>query len=291
MADAPGSKINAAPSPRLRRRRIYRHALPVRIMHWVNVVCLAVLLMSGLQIFNAHPALYWGKASDFDRPLLAMYAVRDGGGRPVGRTTLFGHTADTTGVLGLSAGRDGQPLVRGFPTWATLPSEQSLAGGRLWHFFFAWLFALNGLAYLVHGIAGGHFRRDLLPGRDQLRHIGRSILDHLRLRFPRGAEARRYNVLQKLSYLAVIFLLAPLIVLAGLAMSPQLDAGFPALPDLFGGRQSARSLHFLAAGLLLAFALVHVLMVLVSGVWNNLRSMVTGRYAIEEPEGASDGAE
>jgi thiosulfate reductase cytochrome b subunit len=259
--------------------RVYRHSLLVRVTHWINVVCMTVLLMSGLQIFNAHPALYWGDQSHFDDPVLAIGAA---GG--TGVTTVFGRTFDTTGVLGVSGSE--LPSVRGFPAWATLPSNQWLAMGRRWHFFFAWLFVINGAAYLLYGLFGGHVRRDLVPSRWDIRHIGRSTWDHLRLRFPRGEEAKRYNVLQKIAYLAVVFVLVPLIVLAGLSMSPRIDAGFPWLPELFGGRQSARTIHFVSAVALLAFVAIHIVMVLLSGVWNNLRAMITGWYDIGRSRGS-----
>jgi thiosulfate reductase cytochrome b subunit len=269
-------------APRPDRRSIYRHSVAVRLTHWVNVLCLTLLLMSGLQIFNAHPALYWGDQSDFAHPILAMTAADAPDGSALGITTIFGHSIPTTGLLGLSFSDTGRPLERGFPSWATIPSYQDLTSGRLWHFFWAWLFVLNGVVYLGFALATRHVSRDLAPTRHDLGHIGRSIWDHARLRFPKGKEAERYNVLQKLTYLAVIFVLLPLIVLAGLAMSPQMDAAFPILLDIFGGRQSARTVHFVAAWTLVAFVLVHLIMVLISGVWNNLRSMVTGRYVIEE---------
>ena len=227
-------------------RRIYRHRFWVRVTHWVNVVCMTVLLMSGLQIFNAHPALYWGNISDFAKPFAAIGT---------------------------------------FPGWVTLPGIQWLAMGRRWHFFFAWLFVANGALYALLAIASGHFHRDLVPTPSTLRQIGHSIRDHLRLRFPKGEEAKHYNVLQQLAYLAVLCVLCPLIVLAGLAMSPQLDAAYPWLLSIFGGRQSARTIHFLCAFSLLGFVIVHLLMVLVSGVWNNLRSMVTGWYDTGETHG------
>lgn len=274
-------------SPVGRRVWILRHSAVVRVAHWINLACLTVLLMSGLQIFNAHPALYWGQASDFAHPLLAMTAETDPQGEWRGATTIFGRSFDTTGVLGLSSVPGEGVQVRGFPAWATLPGVQWLAMGRRWHFFFAWAFVINGTVYLVRGFASGHFRRDLLPSREQLRHIGQAALDHLRLRFPKGEEARHYNVLQKLAYLAVVFLILPLIVLAGMAMSPNLDSVLPLL-SLFDGRQSARTIHALCAAALVAFVLVHVLMVLVSGVWNNLRSMITGWYAIGEEGGDHD---
>lgn len=263
---------------------IYRHTLPVRVTHWVNVLCLLVLLMSGLQIFNAHSRLYFGNRSDPEHAVLAIRAVQKVDGTPAGLTTIGNLTFDTTGVLGLSNGGDGQLESRGFPSWITLPSYRDLATGRRWHFFFAWMFVLNGLAYLAYSLLSGHLRNDLLPTRPQLRGIGHDILEHLRLRFAKGEEAKRYNVLQKLAYLAVVLVLLPLVVLSGLTMSPGLDAAFPFLLDFFGGRQSARTIHFLCATGIVLFVIVHVLMVLVSGVWNNLRSMVTGRYRIEPAE-------
>jgi thiosulfate reductase cytochrome b subunit len=285
-----GPKPAAPPPVHVKRREwIYRHPLTVRLTHWINVLCVIVLLMSGMQIFNAHPALYWGEASDFDRPVMAMRAAQQGEPpRPIGQTVLFGRTWDTTGVLGLSRNEQGFLAPRGFPSWLTLPSYQDLATGRRWHFFFAWLFVINGLIYLLFTLGSGHAGRDLVPSRGQLRSVGRTIGDHLRLRFPRGPEARHYNVLQKLSYLAIVFVVLPVLVTAGLAMSPALNATFPWLPELFGGRQSARTFHFIAATLLTLFVLVHIVMVLLSGVWNNLRAMITGRYRIVVEEAANE---
>ncbi len=257
---------------------VKRHSLLVRVTHWINVVCLLFLLMSGLQIFNAHPALYWGHQSTFDDPVLSMRAESGSGGHPRGITSVLGHDFDTTGLLGLSSGADGGLEARGLPDWITLPSYQDLATGRRWHFFFAWIFVINGLVYVIASLANRHVWRDLVPGRDQLRGIGRSILNHLRLHFER---VRDYNVLQKLTYLAVIFIVLPVLILAGLAMSPGIDAIAPWLPAAFGGRQSARTVHFICASLVVLFVLVHVVMVILSGVWNNLRSMVTGRYAVD----------
>lgn len=269
------------------RLLIRRHALTVRITHWINVVCLTVLLASGLQIFNAHPALYWGIASDFGHPVLAMTAEQPSEGVWRGVTSVFGHRFDTTGLLGLSHDAAGRPAARGFPAWATLPGFQSLAEGRLWHFLFAWAFVLNGAAYLSWGLLGGHLWRDMWPSWTDLRHLGADARDHLLLRFPKGEAARHYNVLQKLAYLAVVLAALPLIVLTGLTMSPRMDAAFPQLLALFGGRQSARTLHFLLAGSLVLFALVHVAMVILSGPLNQLRAMLTGRYAIPQARDAA----
>jgi len=259
---------------------VYRHSVLTRITHWINVVCIAFLILSGLQIFNAHPALYIGAASDFANPVLSMTARLGEDGQPVGETTIFGATFDTTGFLGVSTVA-GRPEARGFPAWLTVPSYRDLATGRRWHFFFAWLFVINGLVYLVAGAASRHLTRDLLPGWTELKGIGRSIVEHARLRFH---HTRDYNVLQKVTYLGLIFVVLPLIVLTGLAMSPGMNAAFPWLTEVFGGRQTARTIHFVCASLIVVFIVVHLLMVVVSGVWNNLRSMITGRYRIDSTE-------
>ena len=222
-----------------------RHSLPVRIMHWINVIAVLTLLMSGLQIFNAHPALYWGASS------------------------YTGHGPFFT-------------LPQRFPGWVTLPDVQWLAMGRRWHLFFAWVLVVNGVAYIAYSIASGHAKRDLVPTRSDWRSIGRSVVDHLRLRHPTGAEARRYNVLQRLAYLAVIFGVFPFLVLMGLGLSPRLDAAWPALVDAFGGRQSVRALHFIAASVLVLFVLVHLIEVVLSGPYNQVRSMITGKFRVPE---------
>ena len=258
--------------------RFYRHRLPVRLMHWINVLSISILLMSGLNIFNAHPSLYWGKDSHFGAAWLSISA-KDSPAGPVGVTKFAGREWDTTGVLGLSEA-DGQLRSRAFPDWATVPGPQWLSMARHWHFFFAWLFVINGVAYILYTLFSRHLVRDLVPTRAELRGIGRSVVDHLRFKHPRGEAAKRYNVLQSLTYLIVIFVLLPLVVFAGLAMSPRLDAVFTGWVDLFGGRQSARSLHFIAAAGLLLFTLIHLFEVVVAGVWNELRSMITGWYRV-----------
>jgi thiosulfate reductase cytochrome b subunit len=260
-----------------------RHTLAVRLMHWINVLSLTVLLMSGLMIFNAHPSLDWGKSSYTGRPSFFQIGAREGAdGRPIGVTTVLGHEFDTTGWLGVSTAPDGRASQVAFPSWITIPGYYSLAEARSWHFFFAWVFVLNGLAYVAHAIASRHLARDLLPTAADWRGIGRSIRDHLVFRHPTGEAARRYNVLQKLAYLAVVFVLLPLIILAGWAMSPWLNSLASGWVDLFGGRQSARSVHFIAAWLLVGFVGVHVFEVIVGGLWNHLRSMITGRFRVTE---------
>jgi thiosulfate reductase cytochrome b subunit len=278
----PAAAPAEAPPARPRKVLVPRHSLAVRLTHWINVLSLLLLLMSGLQIFNAHPALYWGSRSTFADPWLSLHA-QDQGGRLAGVTTIGRLKFDTTGFLGAST-YDGAPQARGFPGWMTLPGQRILSVGRRWHFFWAWVFVINGLVYLGSGVLGGHLKRDLFPRRDQLkpRHVWHEILDHARLRFPKGEAARRYNVLQKVTYLVVILILLPLMLLTGLTMSPAMDTALPGLLDVFGGRQSARSIHFIVANLLVAFVIVHLIMVVLSGLWNNIRSMITGRYAIEE---------
>jgi thiosulfate reductase cytochrome b subunit len=289
MAVSEPSPIAGTQDAAPRREVIYRHALVVRATHWINVLCLALLLMSGLRIFNYHPALYWGNYGYRGVPAVVSIgaAIDPDSGAPVGVTRIAGLSFVTTGVLGVSYDSERGMVARAFPAWLTLPGEPGLALARDWHFLMAWLFVANGAVYLLFGAFSGHFRRDLAPAADQLRarHILADLWDHVRLRAPRGEAARRYNVLQKLAYLTVVFLLLPVMVLSGLTMSPAVTAAVPGLFDLFGGRQSARTIHFLVANLLVLFVLVHVIEVLLAGVVNGMRSMITGRYVIRPQAG------
>ena len=264
------------------REIIYRHSIVVRVTHWINVLCLTLLLMSGLKIFNYHPALYWGNYGYQGVPSFISItgAVDPATSKPVGTTRIGDFNFDTTGVLGVTYDSNGRAMRGAFPVWATL--GEGLALARDWHFLMAWVFVINGAVYLLFGLFNGHFRHDLAPNADQLRprHLLKDIWDHLRLRSPRGEADRRYNVLQKFAYLLVVFVLLPVMVLSGLTMSPAVTAAAPFLFDLFGGRQSARTIHFITANLLVLFVLVHVLQVLISGVFNRMRAMVTGRYVI-----------
>ncbi len=281
MAEPPASEglsTVSAPvvSPPLVSERVYRHRMPVRISHWLNVPFLIILIMSGLQIFNAHPALYWGDRSDRDRPLLSIRPVQTESGEIKGITTILGRQFDTTGVLGYSDG-----MRRAFPAWATIPSAKWLAMGRQWHLFFAWLFVINGFLFTCYALASRHATRDLAPTGKDLRSIGRSIKEHLILRHPTGEAAKRYNVLQKLTYATVLFILGPLIVFTGLAMSPTIDTAFPWLLTVLGGRQAARTIHFVACFAFVGFILIHVVQVIVTGFFNNIRSMITGWFIVE----------
>ena len=242
-------------------RSMYRHRLPMRLSHWLNAICLFILLLSGLQIFNAHPYLYWGSASDFDSPWLEIDAHRNSDNAVRGHISVMGYDIDTTGTFGVSGDND----VRGFPSWLS------------WHFFFAWILVINAALFLIWAAISGHLKR-LIPTLDDWRGFGRSVIDHIKFRHPTGEAATRYNILQKLAYLIVIFGLGGLIVVTGLCMSPRMNTVMGDVLTFFGGRQSARSLHFLAASGFVLFVFIHLFEVIVTGPWNNLRSMITGRF-------------
>ena len=265
------------------RQSVFRHSVWVRLTHWIWVISLTILFMSGLQIFNAHPSLNFGNTTTFDNNVtgpnrLILDIDNDGS---TGVTTVLGHKFNTTGVLGVSQGPDGL-AARAFPSWITIPAVQDLATGRRWHFLFAWILVINGLVYLAYGVISGHIARDLVPRLREYRTIPHDIVTHLKLRFSHGPDAPQYNILQKLAYGLILFVVLPVLVLAGLEMSPRIDAALPWLRYLFGGRQSARTIHFLMAWTLVGFVIVHVVMVVVSGLFNNMRSMITGRFAVSK---------
>jgi Ni/Fe-hydrogenase b-type cytochrome subunit len=260
---------------------VKRHRLSTRLWHWLNVVAVFVMLMSGLMIFNAHPRLYWGEyGANFDHAWLEIGSTATEGYLRIGPVQL-----PTTGVLGHWTDGDGIVRRRAFPHWATIPSNYSLAAGRRWHLAFAWVLVLGLLAYWAISLINRHAQRDLTPRLAELRpsHLWRDIKQHARLRFPTGEAALRYNTLQKLSYFGVIFVLLPLLVLTGLTMSPGMAASWSWLLDLFGGRQSARSIHFICAMLIVLFVLVHLAMVVAAGPLNEVRSMITGWYRVPQP--------
>lgn len=260
---------------------IYRQSGWTRLTHLLWAVCLFFLLLSGLQIFNAHPTLYLGKQSGFgfDNEVLAIRGENSPQG-PVGYVRVLGTRFDTTGVLGLSGPAE-RPVGRGFPAWATIPSSQDLATGRVVHFFFAWLLVATLVLWLAASLANGHLRRDLAPRANDLRRLPRDIVDHAKLKFH---HTREYNTLQKLAYGGVLFVVLPLIIVTGLAMSPTMNAVVPFLNDLLGGRQTARTIHFVCMALLVGFFIVHMLMILAAGPLNELRSIVTGWYRTDPPK-------
>lgn len=235
------------------RRLIYRTRLPVRIWHWLNALSVFVMLMSGMMILNAHPRLYWGK---------------------------FGANPDHAWLEIPNFPGSDVP----FPQLLTIPSRYDLAAARQWHLFFAWVLVASLIAFLLYAVTSRHLAHDLWLKREERSpgHLWRDIKAHAALRLPTGDAARAYNPLQKLAYLGVLLVLLPLVVLTGLTMSPALNAAFPVLLDLFGGRQSARSIHFLCASGLALFIAAHLAMVLLAGPINELRSMVTGWYRLPQ---------
>ncbi|MEM1044608.1 MAG: cytochrome b/b6 domain-containing protein [Pseudomonadota bacterium] len=271
-----------SPAERPGTRLVHRHSLWTRTTHWTWAVCLFFLLLSGLQIFNAHPVLYVGEQSgfDFDNAVFRIGA-EESAGTYRGVTDIFGWRIDTTGLFGFS-GSSLFPDFSALPDWAIMPSGQDLATGRIIHFFFAWIFVVTLLVWLIASLANGHLMRDLIPSAQDLKALPRDIADHIRLRFHSGA---RYNVLQKLSYAIVLLVLMPVMIATGLAMSPGANAAFPFMTDLFGGRQTARTVHFLAMLLLVGFFVVHMAMVLAAGPVKQIRSMLTGRIRVETGKG------
>ncbi len=269
-------------------RLVYRHSGWTRVTHWVWALSLFFLLLSGLQIFNAHPVLHVGHESGFrfDNSVLRIGTVEGGNGLR-GSTELFGLGFDTTGVLGLSGPAE-RPQARAFPAWATIPSHHDLATGRVVHFFFAWMLVLTLAIWLTASLVNGHLRRDILPTPSDLKALPVDMADHARFRLHRR---KRYGPLQKLAYAAVLLVLLPLMVLSGLAMSPGFNAIAPFLVDMFGGRQTARTIHFTAMVLLVLFFLVHMAMVVAAGPLNELRSMITGWFRTDEEARPDSGKE
>lgn len=257
-------------------RLIYRQDAMTRITHWVWAIAMFFLLLSGLQIFNARPNLYVGQESGFgySNSILDIYAANGPDGQPVGQTAVFGRVFDTTGWLGVST-VNGKPSYVAFPGWATIPSYRDLATGRVVHFFFAWVLVGTLLMWLVNAISTGHLWRDIIVKPRDVRDLPKDIWDHVRLRFTHG---RSYTPLQKLAYFGVFIVAFPLIILTGLTMSPGMDAAWPWLVDLFGGRQTARTIHFFAMVAFVLFFIVHIAMVVLAGPFNELRSMITGYY-------------
>ncbi len=252
---------------------IYRQRLLTRITHWLWAISLFFLMLTGLQIFNAFPSLHIGKEAGFeyDNAILEIGAVQNGDTLR-GVTRIGGWEFDTTGVLGVSGG-----TVRAFPAALTIPSGQSLATGRTIHFFFAWVLVGTLLIWLIASTINGHLRQ-VIPTWADIKALPRDIISHARLQFDHSAN---YNVLQKLAYASVLFVAFPLMIATGLSMSPSFNATAPWLLDLFGGRQTARTIHFLTMIALLGFFAVHMLMILAAGPLNELRSIVTGWYRID----------
>ena len=241
---------------------IARHARWVRISHWIATASLLTLAFTGFVILMAHPRLYWGDTgNDLTPALIELPISRNYQHRGWDKPTPF--FQDASGPISASRTYD----IFNQNGW-----------GRSLHFLAAWCLVLPGVVYLVKGIAGGHFRSHLWPAANELapRFVWRDVVDHLRLRVPPASGGPQYGVLQKCAYSLVIFLAAPLMVLTGLTMAPAVTAGFPMLLRLFGGYQSARTIHFFAFVALLLFVVVHLVMVIRSGFRRQIRAMTVG---------------
>ncbi|MEM9500399.1 MAG: cytochrome b/b6 domain-containing protein [Pseudomonadota bacterium] len=221
-----------------------RHAISTRLWHWINAAALIVLFMSGLNISNAHRYLYWG----------------DYGYDPADAWT---------------------SVVR-FPGWATIPGYYDLAAARDWHNIAAWVFAVGLLVMWLVMLVNRHFTRDIMTSRSDWSPsvIAKSVKDHLNRDF--STRKGKYNPLQKIAYGVVFGILLPMMIFTGLAISPGFEPAAPWLVDLLGGRQSARTLHFLFAWVTFAFFVVHIALVLLSGPVRQITGMITGIQSEEQ---------
>jgi thiosulfate reductase cytochrome b subunit len=226
-----------------------RHSALVRVTHWIITLCFFALLVSGIEVVISHPRFYWGETgNDLTTPMFK---------------------------LPIPASRSLVPTGYGY----VLPDQNGWS--RYLHFQAAWILVITGLLYGISGLFTGHFRKNLIPRRADLswRAISTTIAGHLRFERPGEVEAWSYNVLQRLAYLFVIFVLFPLVIWTGLAMSPAFVSAFPATVNVLGGQQSARTLHFFVSLALLLFLFVHVVMICVAGFRSRMRAMITGRVA------------
>jgi len=262
--------------------RIYRHTVVARTTHWVWALAMLVLVMSGLQIFNASPQLDASDKSNPSKRVLAISAQMENN-QPVGHTTVFGHAFTTTHVLGYTDDGMGGQAPRAFPAWATLPGPQDLADGRRWHLFFAWILFVALVAYIISAAIRGTLRELVVRPSDFPKLLPMQLY-YLRLR-KEPPQHGTYNPLQKLAYTVVLFGLFPFVIVTGLALSPGVDAAAPWLTALLGGRQFARTWHFLSMALLIGYFLTHLALVVSTGAWNNTRSMITGWYTLKEHDG------
>ncbi len=230
-----------------------RHSALVRITHWLTTLCFFALLLSGIEIVISHPRFYWGETGNVMTPSLFELPI------PASRPWV----------------KTGYSFV--------LPDQNGWS--RNLHFEAAWVVILTGLVYVISSVLGRHLRKDLLPGGAGLtwRELSMDIANHLRCERPGEREAWSYNVVQRLAYLSVIFVLFPLAIWTGFAMSPALVSAFPVLATIVGGHQSARTIHFVVSVLLVLFLLVHIVMVCRAGFRNRMRAMITSG-ALSESE-------
>jgi thiosulfate reductase cytochrome b subunit len=261
---------------------VHRHSAVTRLTHWVHFFAFLALVSSGLQIFNAAPYLDASDKSDPSHRVLEIGSPAQG----QGAVMLFGHTFSTTGWLGWGDDGMGGRTARAFPAWITIPAYQDLADGRRWHFFFAWIFLLCGGMYVISGAARRDFAQLVLRPSSIPKLIPMQLY-YLKLR-KEPPPYDKYNPLQQAAYTLVIFVIAPLLVLTGLALSPGFDAWFPWLTHLFGGRQFARLWHFVLMLVLIGFFATHLVLVLTTGFLNNMRGILTGWEKLHERQGSNE---
>jgi thiosulfate reductase cytochrome b subunit len=224
-----------------------RHSALVRVTHWITTLCFLALLVSGVEIVISHPRFYWGETgNDLTTPLFK---------------------------LPIPSSRSLVPTGYGY----VLPDQNGWS--RYLHFQAAWIVVLTGLLYVISSLVTAHLRKNLLPDKADLslRGFSITIANHLRFKRPSEAEAWSYNLLQRLTYLLVIFVLFPLVIWTGLAMSPAFVSAVPATVNVLGGQQSARTIHFFVSVSLVLFLFVHVVMVCLAGFKSRMRAMITGR--------------
>jgi len=239
-----------------------RHARWVRISHWIVTVSVLTLAFTGVEILMVHPRLYWGNAGNDLTP--ALFEL------PISRNHQHGGWEKSMPFF-----PDGAGPISASRTYDIFNQN---GWGRSLHFLSAWCLALPGVVYLLAGIFGGHFRSHIWPRAGELtpRLFWRDVVDHLHLRIPPATGGPGYGLLQKCAYSVVVFVVAPLMVATGLAMSPAVTAAYPFLSSIFGGYQSARTIHFFTFVALLLFAFVHVVMIIKSGFRRQIRAMTVG---------------
>lgn len=252
----PAPQVEPVPTPPARQgERVYRHCLATRIWHWINAITIFIMIGSGVGILNAHPRFYWGPyGANYDHAWIDLAPFRN-----------F-----------LRSG-----LV-------TIPSGYNLAISRRWHLLFALVLGFGLLGFMIASLINRHFKRDLRVRAREVgpRHLWQDVRAHLRLDFHNPDDPAAYNILQKLAYAGTIFVLIPAMIFTGLAMSPGMDAAWPWLLEIFGGRQSARSIHFIAFLGIVLFVIVHLTLVILAGPVNEVWSMIGGwwRLPSQEPE-------
>ncbi len=243
---APAAPAPAATSAPVAGSFLYKHKLMTRLWHWTNVFAIFVMIGSGLGILNAYPHLNWGD---------------------------YGANVDHAWLD-----------LPHWPSWMTIPGSYNLSLSRRWHLFFALVLAFNLLIFMIVSLLNRHFQRDLTIKAKELSpaHLWYDIKEHAAFRFHDPANPGAFNVLQKIAYASAIFILIPLVILTGLTLSPGMDAAWPWLVELFGGRASARSIHFLAMLGIIGFIIVHLALVILAGAWNEVKSMFTGWWRVPE---------